>query len=222
MSPRTMTSSYGPDLSAPRWAGDFGSRDYVLPGGVKLRPEQFAPGDSIFVDVAVAGAALNATSVPIIALTSPDGRPAGSIAIPRYTTLFFSATKQVTLTDDAKVGDVTLTVEPIPVALVDADTTFYGGRGPKRVASGTILGRTIAERDAGQGYGPAADTDDVGEIFLLLWDVDDVDRVDEGELYRPGGVVYENFLASFAAASATIKAAIRTRYQCTTLLENPA
>lgn len=210
---RTMTSSYGPDLSAPRWAGDFGSRDYVLPGGVKLRPEQFTPADSVFVDVAVAGAAINATSVPVVALTG---------FIPAYTTLIFSATKQATLTADAKAGDVTLTVEPIPVALVDADTTFYVGKGPKRVLSGTILGRTIAERDAGQGYGPAADTDDVGEIFLLLWDVDDVDHVDEGELYRPGGVVYENFLSTFAAASATIKAAIRSRYQCTTLLENPA
>ena len=135
MSPRTMTSSYGPDFTSPRWAGDFGSRDYVVPGGVKLRPEQFAPGDSIFVDVAVAGAAINATSVPIVALTSPDGRPNGSIAIPRYTTLFFSATKVVTLTDDAKVGDTALLVEPIPVALVDADTTFYPGRGPKRVVS---------------------------------------------------------------------------------------
>jgi len=219
--PRTMVSSYGPDLSAPRWAGDFGSRDYVLPGGVKLRPEQFSPGDAIFVDVAVAGAAINATSVPIVALTSPDGRPTGSVAIPRYTTLFFSSTKQVTLTDDAKVGDTTLTVEPIPVALVDTDTVFYGGRGQKRVVSGTVVGRTIAERDAGQGYGPAADTDDTGEIFLLMWDVDDVDRIDEGELYRPGGVVYENFVPNFAGLSATIKAALRSRYQCTVLLESP-
>lgn len=212
MSPRTMTSSYGPDLSAPRWAGDFGSRDYVLPGGVKLRPEQFTPADAVTLVVGAAGAALNATSVPVAATTA---------FIPAYTTLFFSATKVVTTTADTPTGSVALTVEAIPVALVSGDTAFYAGKGQKRVLSGTVVGRTLAERDASQGYGPAADTDDVSEIFLLMWDVDDVDRVDEGELYRPGGVVYENFLPAFAGASATIKAALRSRYQCTVLLESP-
>jgi hypothetical protein len=98
-------------------------------------------------------------------------------------------------------------------ATVDAAQFTAGSDGKKYIPSGTILGRTYAERDAGTGYGPAADTDD--EFFLVAFDVSDAGDVADVELYRHGSIVYENFLpVTFSTNSATIQAAIRSAYQC--------
>lgn len=98
-------------------------------------------------------------------------------------------------------------------ARLDAAQFAADANGVKYVQSGTIIGRSIAERDAGTGFGPAADTDD--EIFLVAFDISDAAKVEDVELYRQNSVVYENFLPAFAAASAAVKAALRDRYVCT-------
>lgn len=90
-----------------------------------------------------------------------------------------------------------------------------GSDGAKRIPGGTVLGRTIAERDAGQGYGPAADTDPASEIFILALDVTDALDISDCELYRPGKIVKENFLPDWATLTATIKAALRAKYVLT-------
>jgi hypothetical protein len=83
------------------------------------------------------------------------------------------------------------------------------------IPSGTVVGRTLAERDASTPLHPAADTDE--EFFITAFDVTDALINDDVELTRPfsGLVVKENFLpAALSTLSTVVKAAIRARYVC--------
>jgi len=84
--------------------------------------------------------------------------------------------------------------------------------GMKFVPSGTLIGRTLAERDAGTGFGPGATTDD--EVFLLAYDVPDAISNPLGAVYRHTCLVYENYLPGWSGLAAALKTAIRNRYQC--------
>lgn len=120
----------GPTLASPVWAGDYGSRDHLIPGGAKLNAADFTAG--------------------------ADGK--------------------------------------------------------KFVPSGTVVGRTIAERDASTGYGPAAATD--AETFIIYHDVADALHINDCTLYRPGGIVKENFLPGFGALASGVKDNVRALYRC--------
>jgi hypothetical protein len=200
--PRTMLNISGPTLGSARWAGDYMDRDHLVPGGAKLDATQFISAlTGTRVVVGAAGAAAAAVAVPVAALAN---------AIPVNTVLDFGGAKFARLTAAAAKGAVTLTTAPLVTALVSGDTATYAGTGKKNIPSGTLLGRTRAERDAGTPFGVPIDTDE--EIFLLAFDITDADANDDCELYRYNSIVYENFLPDFAAASATIKAFIRSRY----------
>lgn len=80
------------------------------------------------------------------------------------------------------------------------------GSGRKLVESGTLVGRTYAERDAGTGFGPAGAEDD--EVYLLLYDVYDANENPEAALYRHNSLVYEDKLPE-----ATDIAVVRENYQ---------
>lgn len=201
--PRSMTSTTGPTQSSARWAGDYLDRDHLIPGGAKVDAPSFAAADRVVVDVGAAGAAQFAVAVPVAALTGP---------IPAGTTVTFGGGKRLRTTVAANTGAVSLTTEPIPLALVDADVSEYVGRGDRYIPSGTVIGRTFAERDANAGFGPAADADD--EIFLVAFDVTDANHIDDVELYRQNSVVYENFVPGWAGLSATVKGKVRARYVC--------
>jgi hypothetical protein len=202
--PRTLINSHGPTLSSPRWAGDYGSRDYLVPGGAKVDSAQFPADDAVTVVVGAAGAAIGAVSIPVAALAGP---------IPNGTVLTFGGVKVAQLSAPAAAGAVALTVNAIPTAVVSGDTATYRGTGKIRIPSGTALGRTIAERNAGTGFGPAGAADD--EVFLNFFDVTDAASVDDVELYRPGGTVYENYLPAFATLAGGVQTILRARYQCT-------
>ncbi len=85
------------------------------------------------------------------------------------------------------------------------------------VESGTVVGRTYAERDAGTGFGPVAldgsnnITDN--EVYLLLHDVYDVDEDASATFYRPGRLVYERWLPAATRTSAGLLGAVRRFYQ---------
>lgn len=191
--------------TAPAWAGDWFDREHLFPAGGKLDPAQFVATDAVVVTVGVAGAALNATSVPVAALAGP---------IPSGTTLSFGTNKFARLTSAAATGATSLAVAAIPTALVSGDTATYAGAGTlkKVVVSGTVVGRTYAERDAGTGFGPAISTDD--EIYIVAFDVEDVDRNNDAALYRPGGIVKETYLPNWATLGTPLQTALRSRYQC--------
>lgn len=189
-------------LTSPRWAGDFMSPERLIPGGAKLDAAQFRGNDAVQVVVGAAGALAAATTVPVDALSGP---------VPSGTVLDFGGAKFAVLTAAAAAGATSITVRALPTALVDNDAAWYSGTELDTVVSGTLLGRTIAERDANTGYGPAADADD--EIYLLAFDVIDVQNNNDAVLYRHGGVVYENYLPVFSALSSTLKGKIRSLYE---------
>ncbi|MBW4648920.1 MAG: hypothetical protein KME06_09480 [Kastovskya adunca ATA6-11-RM4] len=86
--------------------------------------------------------------------------------------------------------------------------------GRKPIKSGTLLGRTFAERTAGTGFGVAAATDE--EIYLLAFDVTDAVFCADCELYRHNSLVKENFLPDWATMATALKDKIRALYQTTT------
>lgn len=82
------------------------------------------------------------------------------------------------------------------------------------IPSGTVVGRTIAQRDASSPVHLALDTD--ADFYITAFDVTDALVLDDVELTRPfsGLVVKENFLPNWSGLSATVKAAVRARYVC--------
>ena len=196
-------------LTAPRWAGDFITPDRLIPGGAKFDPSALVRDDEVVVVVGT-GAIATATSVPVDALTGP---------VPSGTTLHFGTNKYATLSADAAAGATSITVLAIPTALVDNDSATYNGSVTLELESGTLVGRTIAERDAGTPYGLAGDSDD--EIFLVAFPRDAEHTDDDGnidiELYRHYNVVKENYLPGsddLSHLSATLKTYVRAHYTC--------
>ena len=192
------------ESTKPVWAGDYLSRLTVMPVPVKLDAAQFKAVDAVVVVVGAAGAAANAVSIPVDALSGP---------IPSGTLLHFGAKKFAQLTADAAEDAVTLTVAAIPTALVDDDTATYAGTGKKSLPSGTLIGRTYAERDAGTPWGPAVVASD-DEIYLTTRDIGDLTKDDTNEIYRHGKVVKENYLPGWADLPTATKTKIRALYAC--------
>lgn len=197
----------GNTKSAPRWAGDFGGREHIMPFPARLAAAQFNKPDAVVVTVGAAGALAAAEEVPVDALSGP---------IPSGTVLSFGGDKFARLTANAAKGVVALAVAALPTALVDDDTATYPGAATsvKTVPSGTPVGRTFAERDAKAAFGPADANDD--EFFLSYFDVYDADKEADVELYRPGSLVKENYLPNWDMLSDALKAKIRAVYRCIT------
>jgi hypothetical protein len=192
--------------SRPMWMGDYAhAREAILAVPAKLDVAAFRAVDAVVVVVGAAGALVDATSVPVDALSGP---------LPSGTVLDFGAKKFAQLTAPAVAGATAITVEALATALVDNDTATYAGdpTKAKSIPSGTLIGRTYAERDAGDPWGPAASTDD--EIYLTAFEVVDTRLRDEGELYRHGRLVKENFLPNWSTMGTTLQNVIRARYTC--------
>lgn len=192
------------ESTPPEWMGDYWSRETVMPVPVKLDAAQFNAVDAVKVVVGAAGALANAVSIPVDALTGH---------IPSGTVLHFGGKKFAQLTADADEDDVSLTVAAIPTALVDDDTATYQGVGKKSVASGTLVGRTFAERDAGVAWGPANVAAD-DEIFLTTRDLGDLTKDATTEIYRHNKVVKENYLPDWSKYTNAEKAKVRALYTC--------
>lgn len=178
---------YPNEQGRPTWMGDFGGREHIMPFPAFVNPYLFTDGVGISIVVDVAGALANATSIPLAdALT---------VAIPAGTVLSFGSAgskKFAKLSANAVIGDTSLTVEAIPTAVVSGDTAVYSKYGRKALKSGTVVGRTYAERDAGTPFGPAVYTDD--EIYLVAFDNENLIDDNGIELYRHDSLVKENFL----------------------------
>lgn len=189
------------NVGSPRWLADERTRDHLIPGPAKLDATQFNGADSVVV-TASAAALAGATSISVNALSG---------AIPSGAVLKFGAGEFAELTAAASAGNTTLTVEALASGIEAGDVAVYSV-GTKRIASGTAVGRTIAERVAKTPYGPAAAADD--EIYLLALDVPDADDVPDGVLLRPNSVVKENYLPEVLAGTmdAGVLAEIRARY----------
>lgn len=197
-------------MSPPRWIAEPGTRQNQAYFPAKLDAASFTDRDAISVIVGAGGAAQNATTVPITAITFP----VGISKIPSGTWLNFGGAKVAKLTADY-TGGTSITVSAIPTALVANDTATYLPFGTRvAVESGTLVGRTRTERNAGTGFGPWAAGDE--EVFLVLFDVSDATRNNDVSLLQNLTTIKENYLPKWATLSlnapwlAAVRAAYRT------------
>lgn len=209
----------GNQRTSPTWMADWAGREHLALFPAKLDPAQFSDASGIKA-VSTGVAAIAATSVPVTALTYPANASttlisAGNVVIPKGTVLRFGAdAKLAVLTADALVGATALTVAPLLTALAANDTAYYNKFGGIFVPSGTLIGRTFAERDANIAFGPADVAGPDDEIFLTAFDVADASDNADVELYRNGERVYENYLPNYASLSGPTVTKIRALYQC--------
>jgi len=180
------------------WRQDELGREHVTVEGGRLNAAAFPFTGQI--TVTTSGAALAATTMPVTALAGP---------LPNGTILDFTGIGElVKLTAAAVTGATSLSVEALDAAVEAGDTATYIPAGAKRyVPSGTLVGRTWAERDAGAGFGPFASGDN--EVYLTNNDVSDATVDPEVSFYRPGGLVAEKYLPTGQNLTE-----IRARYQC--------
>ncbi len=199
---------YGNTRTQPVWADDFLDRDHVMPFPAKVDPAQFSDQAGVIATVGVSGAAQDATSIPVAALApslfaSTVLIAQGNVLIPAGTVLYFGASKKFAkLTADAVYGATSLTVQALPTALVSGDVATYSRYGTLSIPSGTVVGRTYAERDANTAFGPGVVTDD--ELFLSVYDIANANEEPDVELYRPGSVVKQNYLPGYTLLNTAV------------------
>lgn len=192
-------------LTGAAWAGDFFDRDHMIPGGARVDAAQWV--DTTYTITAPDGAAAGATSIVVTATL---------VALPSGTVLDFTGAGELAkLTAAAALGATSLTVLALDAAIESGDTAPYvvTDAVPVTIASGTIVGRTIAERDAGTAYGPAAAGD--AEVYIVCFDIYDATINPDVELYRPNSIVKETFLPGWADIAAAVKTLVRAAYVCT-------
>lgn len=214
--PKVLHTGY--ERTAPLWMGTPQHQPKVLlPGGGYVNPAGFAYEDAVVVTVGAAGAAIDATTVPVaFSHPTPGMSLRDDLILPVGTVLDFGGDKFATLTAAANPNTASsITVRALVTALVEDDAATYAGGSLSRkfIASGTLLGRTYAERDAGTGYGPATVASD-DQIYLLAAPITDALEEPYCDLYMHGNVVYENQLPGWSSLGATTKAKIRELYTC--------
>lgn len=153
------------------------------------------------------GAPAGAVALPVLALSG---------ALPAGTQLNFGGTGQVAYANNGAAAAATsVVVAPLMQDIPNGASFTLQARNKKSLPSGIVIGRTLAERNAGTAFGPVADNDD--EVFILAFPVRDLDKVNDGVPVRPyaGVVIKENYLPGFANLTANQIAAVRARYVCT-------
>lgn len=189
--------------SSNAFEGDFGNREHRLPGGGMLDASAFAQTDTeVLVKVNDADVNAGETALTVEALSG---------AIPSGTVLEFSDGNFAKLSANAAAGATSLTVVALDADIADDATALYDAEpGFDMVLAGTLVGRTTAEKLAGDPFGPYDDSDN--EIFIVAEDTDVSDGDAGTNLCRHGSLIKANFLPSWTAASATAKAAIHASY----------
>lgn len=202
-----ISGTFRQEFTNPAWAKDYGNREHLLPGGARVDPTQFPRDDAVVVTLN--GAVLAGAVALVVDATSGPVQPGP---------LQFSGGQYANVTVAAATGATSLTVEALSADIPDNAVAIYRGTGRVEIRSGTVVGRTLTERAAGTGFGPAADTDAVigtGEVFVLYHTIDDALSSADADLYRHGGIIDEAHFPGWAGLSAAIKTYLRTHYQCT-------
>lgn len=218
--------NYGGNVvDRPGWIAGMLDEDALVNYPAKLNIAGFTNQFGIVVQL-TANAAAAATSIAVVAMAPLLNSPVplislGRILIPAGTVLDFGGAKFARLSADAKQGDTTLSVDALPTALVSGDVAYWNWNGRLYVQSGIPLGRTLAERDAGTGFGildPAGDQ----EYGILMFNLTDARNDNDIELLAPNEFfpIYENWLPNYATSlrpggtdSATMTF-LRAHYQC--------
>lgn len=197
----------GNQRTAPRWLADFLDYESAAPFPAKLNPASFV--NRYGVDITLGGnAAQFATSLTVTAIAPPGPsaipvQAVGSLVIPTGSVLVFDQTTgKVAITSaPVYIGNTTISVQPLPTALVAAtDSAKWRPFGGIFIPSGILVGRTFASRDSGSGlFEPATDPSAFDELYLTLYDTVDVLRNNDVELLRPrdGITVKYNYLPDY-------------------------
>lgn len=193
---------------SPQWSGTPQHQPKVLvPGGGHLNALAFTNSSNATPVTLTTAAAAGAISITVSAIASE---------IPSGTILDFTGIgKFAKTTAVAAAGATLITVEALPSALLVGDMAYYSRLDYLLyIQSGTLVGRTYAERDAGIGYSPADVATDE-EIHLLMFDVHNALIDNEAELYqaKSGNVVYVNFLPNWTTLPTVTKTWIQNNYQ---------
>lgn len=191
-------------LTPPAWAGDYFNREHMIPGGARVASAQWAT--TTYTITAPDGAAGGATSIVVTATL---------VVLPTGTVLDWTGTGELSiLTADAAVGATSLAVGALDAAIESGDTASFAvyDTVPITIPSGTVVGRTIAERDAGTAFGPADASDD--EVYITCFDIYDSSINPDVDLYRPNSIVKENFLPGWAGLASGVKTKVRAAYVC--------
>lgn len=176
-----------------------------IPSGVTL-----AFGSKKFATL-TAAAAEGATSLTVAAIPT-------AVVDNDAATYVSTTDRTATLTANAIAGATSLTVSALAVKLVSTDTASYASTTiGKRVAAGTLVGATNAELEGaaatGLQWGPAGDSDDV--VYLLAFDVVDVNDKNDADVLRKGTLIKVNNLPDWSTMSSTLKGKVRAAYECT-------
>lgn len=197
--------------TAPEWLGKDLDPECLVPAGGILDITKFPAQDAINVVVGVGGAAQNATSIPVTALVDPLPTPIATytvplrILIPVGTVLYFGGQKVATVTVGCLAGDTAIVCSALPTALVAGDKATFAGYGRLFIAvpSGTVVGRTLADRNANNPFHPALITDD--ELYFVAFDKSDLSKDASVDLVIPKEVViYENMLPQYTALTTAV------------------
>lgn len=171
----------------------------------KVLASAFEDAESVLVKLS-AEALADATSLAVDALSG---------AIPSGTQMYFGQSKEFALTTAAAAaGATSITVQALPATIEDNDEFYYKPKGTRKlIQAGTLVGRTIAERDAGTGFGPAVVASD-DEIFLIAFTIEDASLNNDVELLRHNFAVYEDLLPGWSGLPSGDQDKIRALYHC--------
>jgi hypothetical protein len=196
-------TDFGQTASAA-FMGDPSNREHILPGGIMLDASAFG-GNPGVVNVKVNDADVNAAETSFGVDALPGDIPSGTV-------LLFSDGSFAKLSADAAEGATSLTVVALTHDIADDATASYDPEPTfDLVAAGTLVGRTIAEQQNGDPFGPYGDSDD--EIYIVA-DETDVSDGDVGtNVVRHGSLIKTNFLPSWTDASAAAKTDLQAAYE---------
>ena len=211
-----IVSSFWKQNDHPVWAGDFFSRDHLVPAGGRLDTSTgFVRSDQVVLN-------LTASTQPQTTLTlenpaAKTGKVTGDVIIPNKARLRIGPGHYLQLTAEVKVGDTTIAVESTLINTTLTEDATYDGVALLVIPSGTLIGRTFAEDTALTPFGSADDADDIMYLIPFPIQVEHPagfgfqDIVDTA-LYRHNSVVKENQVPDFATLSATKVTYIRANY----------
>lgn len=193
--------------SFPAWAAEQLTPDTMVPGGAKLDPTAFPRQDQQIITLAAG--IVTAGNGKTLTLASALLYPllAGTI-------LDFGSGEIATLTLNAPKGATSFTNVSLAADLEGGETYLHLGFSPFRIVeSGTLVGRTFAERTARFPFGVADVTTPDDELFLTASTASDLANNNDVTLLRHGTLIYEDKLPNWAGLTIGAKAAIRSRYQ---------
>ncbi|MFN6475246.1 hypothetical protein [Nostoc sp. DedQUE07] len=189
--------------TAPRWMGDFGDRQSLLPGGVRVNKFKFAESNGIrqISSGVLLGRRANATHwEPVnnnlnttLSTTLTAAVASGGTILP------------VASTSGYRAGDV------LTIATVDYTIAAGGVNDLNRTLTLTAGLSASAASGVAVALKTAVAHDD---FYLLAYDIDDANRNADATLYRHQALVYFNYLPDYPFTSlANVLAKIKELYQ---------